>query len=476
MAEIIQKVLRPPRISRGEIQSTLGRAQYVVIAGAGLTGESAKKYFEGRGLKTFIVVDSLPANSDPNSDVHLFSDLKDQINAMTGQGFSLFSPGISPGGALAQSIFSLGLASISELDLLCELTCEPLVAVTGTNGKSTTTTLVSQMLAASNLSHELIGNIGVPFIEALNRPEQVRRAFVSEISSYQLEWAEKISPKVGVFLNLAPNHLERHLTMEEYFEAKFKLVSNLQSSSYAILNADDPYLSKISSVLPGQILWFGQKAKSGEYSRLSVDGLSLDINCALGKYQFDLSKTLLLGFHNKMNFAASIPAALLAGATVKGINQVIASFSGLEHRLESVPNSRNLRIINDSKATTATATVTDLQGVLDSTKEEQITLLVGGLKKIGSWSQLTEFLSKTDRVKQVLFFGKDGSQIMAELDGVVTKRSYGGSLKETLKLALDDSEPNEIILFAPGCPSFDAYSGFEERGQHFKQLVQEFIP
>jgi UDP-N-acetylmuramoylalanine--D-glutamate ligase len=479
VGEVIQKVLRPLRVSRSEIKSTIEDAEYVVIAGAGLTGEAAKKYFSSRGLKTFVVADALPAEN--SAGIHLISEIEAEIKAQKGKGISLFSPGISPSGALAQKIFALNLPSVSELDLLCEFAGEPLVGVTGTNGKSTTTTLVSEMLSASNLKQELIGNIGVPFIEALNRPDLGRRVFVSEISSYQLEWAESISPKVGIFLNLAPNHLERHLTMQEYFQSKLKLIATLNKDSYAIINADDPHVSKIRSAEPGRILWFGHSAGSGqntnakseEYSRLSKDGMTLEVSCKLGEFIFDLSKTPLLGLHNKMNFAASIPASLIAGATVQGINKVISTFSGLEHRLESVPNRRKLRIINDSKATTATATATDLKGVLDSTSDQPITLMVGGLMKIGSWSGLFEEVAKTNRVKKVLFFGKDGQQIMEELEGLSAPRAYHGSMTETLKVALAQSDQNEIILFAPGCPSFDAYSGFEERGRHFKSLVQE---
>jgi len=177
--------------------------------------------------------------------------------------------------------------------------------------------------------------------------------------------------------------------------------------------------------------------------------------------------------HNKMNLAAGIPAALLSGATIKGIEQVVANFGGLEHRLESVANLRGLRVINDSKATTATATATDLKGVLDSTIDQPITLMIGGLKKIGSWSSLSSELSKTKRVKRILFFGKDGREIMEELGNVTVSKDYLGSIADTLKFALDSASQDEIILFSPGCPSFDAYSGFEERGRHFKLLVQE---
>jgi len=471
VGEKIEQVLSPTRVSRSDIRATLNNSKFVVIGGAGLTGEAAKRYFTQRGLETYFAVDSLTANS--SCDEILTTSLRERVSRIQGKGFSLFSPGISPSGILAQTVFELGLPSISELDLLCELIGEPLVGVTGTNGKSTTTTLVHEMLSASRCDNELIGNIGVPFIEALNRPDQDKRAFVSEISSYQLEWAEKISPKVGIFLNLAPNHLERHLTMDEYFRSKVKLIETLQSDCYAVINSEDPLASKMAGATSGRVLGFGVNTGTSEYSKLSKDGLKLEINIKLGAYKFDLSPTPLLGFHNKMNLAASIPTALICGATVEGIEQVISKFAGLEHRLESVPNKASLRIINDSKATTATAAATDLRGLLDSTSDQPVTLLIGGLKKIGSWSILFDEVSKTNRVKQILFFGKDGREIMEELAGINTKRDYRGPLADTLKFVIDNSEKNEIILFAPGCPSFDAYSGFEERGRHFKSLVGE---
>ena len=469
-------IAEPVRVRREQVLAQLDSAKVAIIAGAGITGKAAAQFFRARGLNSYFVSDEPEKDSTGEC---LSVDALPRLSAH--EAFAVFSPGIAPGGALAQSLFERGFRSISELDLYGELINEPLVAVTGTNGKSTVTSLIHEMLIASGSDSALLGNIGVSFFSALTEREKFPDKSVCELSSYQLEWCDRVTPLVSVFLNLAENHLERHLTMANYFSAKAKIFRTQSASQFTVLNRDDFWCIKAAGETSANVIRFGvipENAaldESGYFSFLSNSSSTLTIRLPEVEEEFDLTGTRLIGFHNRMNLAAAIPAALLAGATRTGIQRVIADFQGLEHRLELVQNPRGLKIVNDSKATTAHAAANDLKAVLGSERGD-VHLLIGGLKKIGSWKVLAEALSST-RVPTINFFGKDGAEILDELRsyGVTQPLRYFPTLKEALRESLLQLGPGDTLLFAPGCPSFDAYSGFEERGRHFKQLVQELV-
>lgn len=450
-----------PKVIREEVGAALNAAREtgVIVCGLGLTGKAAVELFKRSGVKVNAVLDDDQRKSDfaASLGVRLLPLATEELR---GSAFSLFSPGVNPAKELAQSVFNLGVPSISELDLLGHCVCEPLVGVTGTNGKSTTATLISQMLSA-----ELVGNIGTPFIqliEDLYSPQTMRK-LVAEISSYQLEYASKVSPKVGVFLNLAENHLERHGTLECYFEEKLRLIED--ASTTAVLCADDPMLRRIQR----RAIWFGRTC-SGEGSA-SYSKERIEVSLGNERFYFDLRESQLIGAHNRANLAAAAISALLCGATEREIQRVIEQFPGLEHRLELVPNAQGVIVINDSKATTPHATLSDLTAVRERYSDTPIHLMVGGQAKTGSWRELA--LALKPSVCEVVGFGADGSSVIEKIEqseGRLDTSSFP-NLADALSAVLSRIKPGEILLFAPGCASFDEFSGFEERGREFKRLV-----
>jgi len=485
MGNAVSQIVDPPRVHRSEVRAKLEEAQRIgaIVAGVGLTGLSACRLFTAAGIPLSAADEKQPAKHT-REELERFgipiwteNHIGRGVKGLSGAAFALFSPGVPPGGELASFVFEKGIPSLAELDLLGECAGDPWVAVTGTNGKSTTTMLIFEMLRASGQPVELIGNIGTPFVELLTVKEIFEevphfRRFVAELSSYQLEWASECRPKVAVWLNLAENHLERHLTMDRYLFEKRKILTAQSEHDFAILNADDPYYEEFRSAVRGRCIPFGMTAEGSGAARL-VNEHTLEIEFEGEDLIFDLGRTPLLGLHNRMNLAAAVTASLYAGGTAEGIISAIDRFSGLEHRLEAVRDTP--LVINDSKATTPHAAANDLRAVLSNFPGRPVTLLVGGLAKIGSWDVLAGELSS--QIRRVIGFGKNGADIIgwlgggalsAELDSVPT-------LADAVELTLGSLQPDEILLFAPGCPSFDAYSGFEERGRHFKKLVREML-
>jgi UDP-N-acetylmuramoylalanine--D-glutamate ligase len=454
-----------PKVSRDEVCGVIGRAQTagVVVCGLGLTGIAAVRLFQRSGIRVNAILDDNPQKRGSASELAVsIKAVADE--EVRGSAFALFSPGIHPGGDLAQSVFSLGIPSLSELDLLGEFVGEPLVGVTGTNGKSTTATLIGKMLEA-----EIVGNIGTPFIELienLSTPCRKRR-LVAELSSYQLEYASSVAPQVGAFLNLAENHLERHGTMERYFREKLRLIES--SQTIAVLCADDERLRTLQR--EGRSVWFGQRVTgegSVRYSRAEITA-QLDGEVV----NFDLSRTRLIGAHNRANLAAAAVSALLCSADRKVIQQVIDTFPGLEHRLEVVPTTGESVVINDSKATTPHATLSALNAVRESFPGREIVLMLGGQAKDASWNELAFGLGP--EVKHLIGFGGDGERVVREVTEFASGYEFCSfnTLRDALHFTLPRLKPNQLLLFAPGCASFDEFSGFEERGREFKRLLRE---
>lgn len=479
MANLVFPVVEPLRVSRSDVRRKLeeARTRGVVVAGLGLTGIAACKLFSKAGISVTAIDEKKPQeNLIEELNVKVLAGEK--VSELKEGAFALFSPGIAPGSSLGKFCFERGIPSLSELDLLGELVSDPLVGITGTNGKSTTTTLVFEMLKEAGQPVELVGNVGVPFVEVIRKNElfgreNLKRKFVAEISSYQLEWAEICRPKVSIWLNLAENHLERHGTMENYLAAKSRLIESQNKPDFAILSAEDPNFSEIKKRTKAEIVTFGSRSL-GENS-VVLKGDNAVITLGSKRVDFSLKESPLIGAHNRMNLAVAGAAALLTGGSESSILKVIREFRGLEHRLESVPNRRKVVILNDSKATSVHAAASDLIAVKNYFSGKKIVLLLGGQAKQGSWTPLVEQFG--ERVRMVVGFGRDGKEIVNTLSESVKTIEYitVSALEEAVKAVSKKIEEGEILLFAPACASYDAYSGFEERGRHFKKLVEEFI-
>jgi len=464
-------LVEPPRIPRTAVLSALelGKKKGALICGQGLTGRAAFKLFSDLGVQSFRL------DERPGQGIFTPPFSKEVLLQFSEAAFVFVSPGVAPGGALTAPLWELGLRSLSEIDLLGEVLSDPLVAVTGTNGKSTTATLIHRMLLESGLSNELVGNIGTPFVDLVGAGDfpvkASARNFVAEVSSYQLEYCSEIRPKVAALLNLAENHLERHGSMERYLQEKLRITKFQTSCDFFVVSADDPLSARMVAETKAQLVPFGINARGENYSR--IDGTRLELSLLGKSYTFDLKTTKLLGAHNLQNIAAATAASILAGATELGIIRAISSFNGLAHRLERVPNILERVILNDSKATTPHATYSDLLAVKAAFPAKKITLLLGGQAKQGSWDRVGQELYP--QVERLIGFGGDGESIIASIKAVEPRLEscYFRTLREATSAALEAGD--SLVLFAPGCASFDEFTGFEARGEAFKRYVAEIV-
>ncbi len=339
-----------------------------------------------------------------------------------------------------------------------------LIGITGANGKTTTTSLVEHILRSAGFSTILAGNIGTPLISAIeaSRDDTIT---VAELSSFQLELIETFRPNIAVFLNLTPDHLDRHHTMEAYGHAKARIFANQTERDMAILNADDAGTTPYAPARP-QVYWFSRKKRVGQGAFVKDRQIVLRID---GEEQAILrvSEIPLVGAHNWENILAAVLTAKLAGADAQKIASAVKSFAGVEHRLEFVAEIAGVRYYNDSKATNVDATQKALEAF-----SGRVIVILGGKDKDSDYTALRKELS--ERTILALLIGSAAEKIAGQIAGSVKVERV-----ETLERAVEHGEraarPGDIVLLAPACASFDQFENYEQRGRVFKQLVHKLI-
>jgi UDP-N-acetylmuramoylalanine--D-glutamate ligase len=364
---------------------------------------------------------------------------------------------VSPGVPAHHPVFALGDEAhvVSEVELAASWARVPLVAVTGTNGKTTVTTLVSDMLADSGVRAQVAGNIGVPLADAVDGDADV---LVVEVSSFQLAFTERFRPRVSVWLNVAENHLDWHPTVEHYVESKSRIWANQSGGDVAVANAEDPVVMAAAAAAPVPVTTFG--LARGSYHVEGGGLITPDGERIVGTGELPRAFP-----HDLVNALASSAAALGAGATVDGCANALRRFGGLPHRLELVGESGGVRYIDDSKATTPAAVLAALSG-LDS-----VVLIAGGRNK---GLELGALRHEADRVRAVVAIGEAVRDVEAAFAGaspVVT----APSMDEAVARAGDIARPGDVVLLAPGCASFDWYRSYAERGDDFARAVRARI-
>ena len=349
----------------------------------------------------------------------------------------------------------------------------PIVGITGSAGKTTTTTLVGEILQTAGFTTWVGGNIGNPLIGDLAVIQPDHRV-VMELSSFQLELMH-VSPQVAGVLNITPNHLDRHKTMEAYVAAKRHIVAHQRADDIAVLGYDEPNAQALSAATPAQVRYFSGRTTvaTGAFLRgdtlvLVRDGRETDV-----VHRSDIQ---LRGFHNVMNVLAAITLADAAGAPVSAMRQAIRGFTGVEHRLEVVRRRNGVLWINDSIATAPERVLAALRSF-----EEPLILLAGGRDKDLPWQAFAEIV--VQRVRAIVLFGEaanliggyvEGALAHAEPENVTLEKIIAaGTLENAIHEAARIAQPGDVVLLSPGGTSFDAYRDFTERGEHFRQLVGE---
>ena len=359
----------------------------------------------------------------------------------------------------------------SELNIFFRLCPAPIIGITGSNGKSTTTSLLGEMLKVAGIKTWVGGNIGVSLLENLEeiKPDDV---VVLEISSFQLEYLARIkmSPQISIVTNIAPNHLDRHKTMENYISAKKAIIHYQQEDDYAILNYDDPTLKKWEGESKGHHLWFSATKELEHGAFLKNNEIIINHNSTRTVIPCS-TQINIKGTHNWQNIMAASYAATLMHADVESIKNAITEFTGLEHRLEYVRTINEVQYYNDSKATTPEAAIAGIKAFNSPT-----ILIAGGYDKKVSLHQFAqECIRNTKCVILIGETAKTIQKLIQDVKGEKTKPEVymAASLEESLKKASEVAKSGDIILLSPSCASFGMFTNYEERGKRFKALVSQ---
>jgi len=484
-----------------EILESARRTQKrVLVVGLGITGVESARFLQQRGIKVGIVekvteekfrsfskysseVDDLRA---AGVKIHFGVDGERIAPHLAEVALVVVSPGVPLESTIFGSIKRHKVPYVSELELGVELHQGAVVVVTGSNGKSTTATLIERMLRQGGCSTRLCGNIGSPVLTSgapVDSSQSRESILVVEASSYQLEACTVLKPDVSVVLNISDNHLERHGSLERYAAAKERVLRLQSEGDLSVVNGDDPWVRDISRSCRAQLGLFGTASegelngRSSTWARISSSDTSRDsIVVSLGgvREEYRTDGARLLGRHNRYNIAAAIVVARRFRVEPRVVQEVINTFEPLEHRLEIVWRDGPRVIINDSKSTTVAASVAGIATVFFHFSNLPVTLLIGGLSKAGSWQPLLRTIReyRGSRVS-VVCFGKDRSLLANHCRDVGIEPVVSPTLREATRYALGTITDGGVVILSPGCASFDEFIDFDHRGAEFKRYVHE---
>lgn len=442
------------------------RGKKIVILGLALSGAAAAKLAVRQGADVFVSdnQDTL-ALQDTLTDLKALSipgELGQHSDQIYDADLWIISPGIAQDSELVQKAQSNDIPIVSEIEFASWFTEAPILAITGSNGKTTTAHLLAEMIQTDDLHGALAGNVGIPFaemvLEDLGNPDP-KRVWVLEISSFQMEFIEHFKPYIAIFLNITPDHLNRYPSMKEYIAAKMNMWSRQTAEDFIVYNADDTILVEEIAESTSRKIAFGL----GHHPEAIFQPNRTKIYTEEHATLIEMNQLALPGKHNLANALAAATAAHLMGVPNKSIAATMSQFSGVPHRLEPIAEINGVTYINDSKATNLDA----VQVALESFTQP-IILLLGGLDKGGDFRSLLPHTH--NNLKEVIAFGQAKELILTALRDAVRSTSVM-DLKEALELAQNCSQPGDVVLLSPGCASFDQFENFEERGDHFRSLV-----
>ena len=389
------------------------------------------------------------------------------LNRIAHSSLVVLSPGIPPNAPPVKTARDAHVPIVSEVEVALDfLEGSKFIAVTGTNGKTTTTALIAHILRALGKSAVPAGNIGMPLSTIAQKAEKPEWVAL-EMSSFQLHDTPGIKPLVGVLTNLSPDHLDRYASVNEYYADKAKLFANADDKSRWVVNADDPASLEMTRSVKGKHSFFSLKSPADA----CFDTRSLMLK-AMGKDLIPRADLSLIGSHNVANALAASLAVMLADPSVTKSNaraaiaEALRTFPALAHRLERVAEVNGVRWINDSKATNVSSTKVAVEGM-----ERPTILLLGGRHKGESYAPLAHAIRKN--VKRVIAYGEAAPIIASDLKGVTKIESLGSDFEEVVAAARSAAAPGENILLSPACSSYDMFNDYEERGERFRRLAQK---
>ncbi|MBO8126669.1 MAG: UDP-N-acetylmuramoyl-L-alanine--D-glutamate ligase [Firmicutes bacterium] len=447
----------------------LGPGKTAALVGLGITNQAVAAYLVGLGVQVTGYDQKTPealgdaAKSLEELGVDLVLGPESFKSDLTGFDYIFVTPGIRPDIPMIAQGVRAGAIVTSEIDLLLQKAPGFVVGITGSSGKTTTTSLIGHIFRKAERRVLVGGNIGEPLIKAL--PEMTLETYlVLELSSFQLMTVRK-SPNLAVITNITPNHLDYHPTMAEYIEAKSKIFANQTESGVLVANADDPIVFELARKAPGQVILFSRQQALDEGACLK-DGQVVWVHQGQAEPVLTLAEIPLRGQHNWENVLAAAAVARASGIEASTIREAVREFKPIEHRLEFVREIDGTKYYNDSIATSPARAVAGLRSF-----EEPVILIAGGYDKKIPFDDFAKELP--GRVKHLLLLGDTAPAIAKLVDQLPDGPGYTltNSLQEAVEKARSLSEPGDVVLLSPACASFDMFPNYRERGRIFKEIV-----
>jgi UDP-N-acetylmuramoylalanine--D-glutamate ligase len=427
------------------------------VLGLGSSGEAAARLLHRRGASVTVFDSGIPAAQKIKGLQEL------GISVVLGEAadiasadyeLTILSPGIDPVVPLVQNFRRQGAVFVGELELAFRFCQRPVIAITGTNGKTTTTQLIESMLNAAGHRTVACGNIGMPFSEAVLRQEEFD-FFTVEVSSFQLETISTFRPEIAVWLNLTPDHLDRYPNMEEYRAAKVRIFENQKPSDHAVINYSDD-LPEIAA----------SKMTFSAYSQGADFILQGEAICFRGEAILDMNETHLSGIHNAENLMAALGVAQIISIPWEKAEVGLTNYRLLPHRCEKVGELDGVLFINDSKATNLDALVKALES-----QPRAVVLIAGGKDKGFEFDTIAGLVHA--KVKHAILIGEMADRIFQSWSKVVPC-SFAKTLPAAVEQSRQHSVPGDVVLFSPGTSSFDMFKNYADRGNQFREIIQEF--
>jgi len=444
----------------------------VLVAGLGISGVALCKVLAEKNA----VITAYDERQEENL-VDKISSLKNSgINFLFGEFKKSFlqdidlvviSPGVPIDSEIVAHALESGIEVIGEIELAYRISKAPIFAITGTNGKTTTTSLLGEMFLNSNIKTYIAGNIGYPLVYAASEASE-KDVIIAEISSFQLESIKEFRPKVSCIINITPDHLNRHKTLENYAKVKGRIFENQGSDEYVVLNYDDVIVRSLAhnarcSIFPFSrmnVLEFGSYVKDGK----------IYINSGKSEYYIiDINEIYIPGSHNIENSLAALSMAYIGGVPISTINYTLKNFKGVEHRIEFVGEIEGIKFYNDSKGTNPDASIKAIEAL-----NPPIILIAGGYDKGSDFNELIKSFNK--KVKALILLGETANKIYnAATENSFSKANiyFATDMKDAVIKAYEVSTKGDTVLLSPACASWDMFLNYEERGRIFKQAVAD---
>ncbi|WP_303865004.1 UDP-N-acetylmuramoyl-L-alanine--D-glutamate ligase [Alkalibaculum bacchi] len=447
--------------------------QNYLIMGCARSGLATAKFLANKGEHVILtdskeeskIIESFPLvlELQKNSNIKLIFGQQPDLKVLDEVKEIIMSPGVPLNLPILEKAREEKIKIISEIELAYRYSKAPIIAITGTNGKTTTTTLVGEIFKNSGRKTFVVGNIGDPIINYIEEANE-EDVFIAEISSFQLETIENFKPVMTTILNISPDHLDRHKTMENYIDAKYRIIENMNEENIFVLNKDDSVLSlrKTPNV---KVLAFSikEKVRQGAY----YDGESIILVDQDEEYTICKRKELKIpGMHNVQNALAAVVLSYFGGVSIQVIQDTLLSFKGVEHRLEFVSEIDGITFINDSKGTN-----TDASTIAIKAFDTPIVLIAGGYDKKVSFDEWMD--SFEGKVKYLVVLGATADQILETAE----RKNYENiekvnTFEEAVLKAYENAENGDTVLLSPACASWGMFVDFEERGRVFKDIVK----